>query len=71
MNQSAAEAIGEAIKRTRKDFQLTQQQLADLAGISDKTLRDIERGTGSPSIGAVIRVAHAIGLQITISSEVN
>lgn len=36
------ETIGEEIRSMRKHYMLTQQQLAAMAGISDRTLRDIE-----------------------------
>ncbi|WP_407826500.1 helix-turn-helix transcriptional regulator [Schaalia hyovaginalis] len=36
----------------RKSYRLTQIQLGHLVGLSDKTVRDIERGTGTPSLKA-------------------
>ncbi|RRD60341.1 helix-turn-helix domain-containing protein [Leucobacter sp. OH1287] len=68
---SDAAAIGAAIRSARKSYRLTQQELADLAGISDKTLRDIERGAGSPSIGAVIASANALGLRLVTATGGN
>lgn len=50
----------------RKRYMLTQQQLAEMTGISDRTLRDIEKGTGTPSIGAVLTVLNTLGLRIEI-----
>lgn len=68
---SDAAAIGAAIRGARKSYRLTQQELADLAGISDKTLRDIERGATSPSIGAVIASANALGLRLVTATGGN
>ncbi len=45
-DQLAAE-IGTSIRRARKDAGLTQQQLGELAGLSDRTIREIEIGSGS------------------------
>ncbi|MDO4242049.1 MAG: helix-turn-helix transcriptional regulator [Microbacteriaceae bacterium] len=56
--------MGNRIKNVRKTARLTQQQLADLAGISDRTLRALEQGTGSPSIAAFIAVCEVLGLEI-------
>lgn len=68
---SDAAAIGAAIRSARKSYRLTQQELADLAGISDKTLRDIERGATSPSVGAVIASANALGLSLVTGTGGN
>ncbi|AIT60689.1 helix-turn-helix domain-containing protein [Corynebacterium doosanense] len=64
----AAEArrIGEAMRAMRKNYALTQQQLAELVGISDRTLRDIEKGTGTPGIGAVLATLKVLGLELEV-----
>lgn len=41
---------------------ITQDDLADLAGIGVRTVRAVESGTGSPSLGAVVKIANAVGL---------
>lgn len=58
--------IGAAIKFNRKRYNLTQQQLGDLVGLSDKTIRDIERGAGSPSISSVFAVMEALGVTVKV-----
>ncbi|MCT1444455.1 transcriptional regulator [Corynebacterium sanguinis] len=58
--------IGREIRAMRKEYMLTQQQLAELAGISDRTLRDIEAGSASPSIGTVVRVLGTLGLDLEV-----
>ena len=58
------EAIGGAVRRARRDAGLTQAQLAELAETSERTVRDIERGTGSPSLAVVVRTAGVLGLTI-------
>lgn len=58
------EAIGHAVRRARRDAGLTQAQLAELAETSERTVRDIERGTGSPSLAVVVRTAAVLGLTI-------
>lgn len=44
----------------------TQEQLAELAGTSTRTIRDIEHGSGSTSIATVVAVADAVGLTLGI-----
>ena len=56
-----AARLGAAVRAMRKDYNLTQQQLAELVGTSDRTLRDIEKGTGSPSVGVVLKTLETLG----------
>lgn len=60
----AARAIGDAIRDARRSAGLTQGDHAAIAGVSERTLRDIERGTGAAGLAAVIRVASAVGLAL-------
>lgn len=57
-------AVGATIRAARKSTGLTQADVADLAGISERTLRDIESGAGSPSLAAVAKVANVLGLHL-------
>lgn len=59
--------LGAELQRARKQNGLTQEQLAELAGISEQTLRSIERGAGNPSIEAVLSVANVLGLRIVVA----
>lgn len=59
--------LGVELQRSRKKHGLTQEQLAELAGISERTLRSIERGAGNPSIEAVLSVANVLGLRIVVT----
>lgn len=61
------QTLGAAIRDERRAARLTQAQLAELAGCSDRTLRDIERGAGSPSIGTVVAVLDALGLGLEVT----
>lgn len=64
---NSASELGATLQRTRKNHGLTQEQLAELAGISERTLRSIERGAGNPSIEAVLSVADVLGLRIVVT----
>ncbi|MFD4458602.1 helix-turn-helix domain-containing protein [Nocardia sp. NPDC058480] len=59
--------IGAKIRAERRRHQLTQEQLAELSGTSTRTVRDIEHGHGSTSIGTVAAVASALGLALTVT----
>jgi transcriptional regulator with XRE-family HTH domain len=57
-------ALGEAIRRTRKRAELSQEQLADRADINAKQIGILERGTGNPSYMTLARVASALEIRI-------
>jgi y4mF family transcriptional regulator len=64
---TASQAIGARIRTARKTAHLTQEQLAELAETSTRTVRDIEKGTGSASLGVVARVAAVLGLELVVA----
>ena len=64
---TAAHTIGASIRAARKTAHLTQEQLAELARTSTRTVRDIEKGTGSASLGVVARVVEVLGLELVVS----
>ncbi|WP_208115421.1 helix-turn-helix domain-containing protein [Nocardia ignorata] len=60
------EDIGGKIRAERRRHRLTQEELAEIAATSTRTVRDIEHGRGSTSIGTVAAVADAVGLTLTV-----
>ncbi len=58
--------IGRAIRAARRAHGLTQEQLAELAGASTRTVREIEKGSGGSSLDTVNAVAAAVGLTIGV-----
>ncbi len=61
---SDIEAVGAAIRSARKDAGITQEILAELSGVSERTIRSIEAGTGTSSLASVAAAAHAVGLRL-------
>ncbi|WP_243400117.1 helix-turn-helix transcriptional regulator [Arthrobacter glacialis] len=60
-------AVANSIRRARKDAGLTQEDLANLAETSERTIRAIETGTGNPSLRAVAAAANVLGLRLTVT----
>ena len=66
-----AKLIGERIKELRKGKvmksgnPMTQQELADLAGISINTVVAAERGQGDPKISTYLSICNVLGLKLT------
>ncbi|MDQ0878697.1 putative transcriptional regulator [Paenibacillus sp. V4I3] len=44
--------------------EMTQQQLADKAGVTRQTIVAIEKGNYSPSLELAFRIAHVFGLKL-------
>ncbi|MDQ0093922.1 helix-turn-helix transcriptional regulator [Paeniglutamicibacter psychrophenolicus] len=59
-------ALALEIRRARKDAGLTQGKLADLAEVSERTVRALETATGNPSLRAVASVLNVLGLKIGV-----
>lgn len=57
--------IGEIIKERRKEFGITQNDLAKLAEININTLTQIERGEGNPTVRTLVKVLRIIGMELT------
>jgi transcriptional regulator with XRE-family HTH domain len=54
------EAMATNVRRARHARKLTQEELADLAGLSARYLGSIERGTVSASVTVLGRLARAL-----------
>jgi len=55
------EEIGKRIKKVREEKHLTLKNVEAKAGISATHISEIERGKTSPTIGALMRIAEALG----------
>ena len=58
--------IGQLLKITRKGRQLTQEQVASMAGISRPRYREIEAGSSSARTTTLINIARALGLEVML-----
>lgn len=68
-SRSVQRRLGARIQMLRHDRELTQEELAQRCGISQKYLSELERGEKAPSWETLVAVAHK-GLQIRIASLV-
>lgn len=53
-------AVGERIRTTRRSRRLTQETLAELAGLDRQSINRIEGGLASPRLDNLLRIAHAL-----------
>ncbi len=61
-NQFLNWAIAHVLKEAREAAGLSQIQLADFAGLSEKYISKAERGTISSSIAALVKIADVLKL---------
>lgn len=52
------------IKDRRVLLNITQQDLADISGVSLRTIKSIEKCNGNPSIDTLRKIADALGLEL-------
>ncbi|WP_235689747.1 helix-turn-helix transcriptional regulator [Fulvivirga lutea] len=58
--------IGETVKERRKFLKITQEDLAEISGISERTLRDIEKGSANPELASLMKLCEVLGLELSI-----
>ena len=58
--------LASSLIKARIEKRLTQQQLADIAGVTQNTITRLESGTTNPTIGTLTRVASALGKEIRL-----
>lgn len=58
------EEIGAFVRAKRKELRLTQLEVAELADVSDRFLRDLEHGKPSAEISKVIDVLAVVGFDL-------
>lgn len=59
--------LREVMKSRRKTLSITQNDLAEMAGVSLATVKDIERGKANPSMLTVLEILDVLGMEITYS----
>jgi len=57
--------IGDRIRAARLYANLTQEKLAELAGMDRQTINRVEQGHQSPILDNLIRIADAIGVPLS------
>ncbi len=58
-------ALGRAFREAREGVDLTQEVLAEQAGVSASTVRQIEKGTVNPGYDVMLAMARAMGLPLS------
>jgi transcriptional regulator with XRE-family HTH domain len=64
-------ALGTRIRDLRQQVPLTQEALAERAGISNEVLSKIERGVNSPSVFTLKRIADGLSLPFHVVTNLS
>lgn len=59
-------ALGQLIRKERKNQQLTQEELASLAAVGVRFIRELEHGKESCRIGLAMQVMQTLGLTLAV-----
>ena len=59
--------LGAAVRARRRALGLTQLDLAELAGVGERFVHEVETGSGNPGLHGVHRLCRALGLEITVA----
>jgi transcriptional regulator with XRE-family HTH domain len=59
-------ALIQQIKARRDMLHLTKEQLAALAGIGLRTLKQFESGKGNPTLATLQKLTEVLGLELTL-----
>ena len=62
--------ITEAIQKRRKLLKITQRDLAEISGVSLRTVKALETGDANPTLEILARVLEPLGLRIITAERV-
>ena len=58
--------IGKIVQQRRAVLQLKQEDLAELSGITEKTIYLLENGKGNPSFSTMQKMLTVLGLEMNV-----
>lgn len=67
---SNTQNLGEQIEQRRKYFKLSQLDLAEMSGVSPRTVSAIEKGKANPRLSVLSKILETVGLVIALQERV-
>lgn len=71
MGMSSLESIGKAIRQRRKVLTVTQAHLAQIAGLSIRSVKAIEKGEANPTWKQMEKILGALGWEFDLKEKVS
>lgn len=56
----------EIIKKRRETLRVTQETLAELSGVSLRTLKQFESGKGNPTLTTLQKISDVLGFEVCL-----
>jgi DNA-binding XRE family transcriptional regulator len=63
-NTADIKAFGSHLRKVRESYELSQQQLADMADIAKITIQRIENAKFTPTLDVIISIAKALNMPL-------
>lgn len=60
----AFEQVGKRIRQERNKLKITQEKLAEFAGLTESYIGQIERGNKNPSLESLINISNVLGVTV-------
>ena len=57
-------SLEEVMKERRAKLNISQLDLAEMAGVSLATVKDIERGKGNPALATIQKIMEVLGMEM-------
>ncbi|SHM92616.1 helix-turn-helix transcriptional regulator [Fibrobacter sp. UWB7] len=70
MGQTEISSLGKQIADRRKELNISQADLAEMSGVSLRTVNGIESGRANPSVKVLFEILQVLGLVITLKERV-
>jgi y4mF family transcriptional regulator len=61
--------LGKQIRDRRNLLHITQGDLAEIAGVSLRSLIDIEQGKGNPSLSQLMKILDVLGMKVEVTNK--
>lgn len=54
------------LKARREQLGVTQEQLAELAAVALRTVKELDSGKGNPTVNTLIKLADVLGMELKL-----
>ena len=54
------------LKDRREELGVTQEQLAELAAVALRTVKELDAGKGNPTVSTIIKLADVLGMELKL-----
>lgn len=61
-----AKEIGKALRLRREFLGIRQEDLAEMSGITSRTIHQVETGSGNPSTQTLEKLATVLGMELIV-----